>query len=176
VNDREHSHLLGVRHGALDALLDPLASRNVPTYVFSSGYGDIVTQLLLKHQQQQIKSHGGATAAQQRFDYSAFGLGSSSAHGLPNSLRVVSNFARPGPDGFIKGFTFPIVHERNKNATTISRLLNMPLPQRPHALVLGSHEDDPISMTDGLSGLTEKLSIGFLEVNEDLSSRLPVLQ
>lgn len=67
----------------------------------------------------------------------------------------------------------------------------MPLPQRPNAIVLGSHEDD-ITMTEGLkgmseyfpfyhdalisdvSGLSNQLSIGFLELTEELPQRIAV--
>ena len=48
----------------------------------------------------------------------------------------------------------------------------MPLPPRPHALVLGAHEDD-VGMTEGLEGLTEQLSVGFLDLADDLPQRLP---
>ena len=48
----------------------------------------------------------------------------------------------------------------------------MPLPPRPHALVLGAHEDD-VGLTEGLEGLTEQLSVGFLDLADDLPQRLP---
>jgi hypothetical protein len=44
---------------------------------------------------------------------------------------------------------------------------------RPYALVLGSHEDD-VSMTEGVVGLKEQISIGFIELSEDIAQRLPV--
>ena len=44
---------------------------------------------------------------------------------------------------------------------------------RPYALVLGSHVDD-ISMTVGVVGLKEQISIGFIELSEDIAQRLPV--
>ena len=59
-----------------------------------------------------------------------------------------------------------------QNATTAARHLSMPLPPRPHALVLGAHEDD-VGMTEGLEGLTEQLSVGFLDLSDDLPQRLP---
>ena len=37
---------------------------------------------------------------------------------LPQNLRIISNFFRTAPDGTVRGFSIPIVHERNKNATT----------------------------------------------------------
>lgn len=39
--------------------------------------------------------------------------------------------------------------------------------------MIGSHEDD-VKMTEGLSGLKEQLSIGYMEVGSDLTERLPV--
>jgi hypothetical protein len=50
--------------------------------------------------------------------------------------------------------------------------MGMPVPSRPHAIVFGSHEDD-ILMTEGLVGLKEQLSVGFLELTEDFVQRLP---
>jgi len=44
---------------------------------------------------------------------------------------------------------------------------------RPYALVLGSHEDD-VLMTEGVVGLKEQISIGFIELSEDIAQRLPV--
>ena len=47
------------------------------------------------------------------------------------------------------------------------------MPDRPNAVVFGSHEDD-IHMTDGLNAITNQLSIGYLELTDDLSQRLTV--
>lgn len=55
--------------------------------------------------------------------------------GLPNNVRIISNFFRTAPDGTVRAFSQPIVHDRNKVAATASAHMNMPLPQRPHALV-----------------------------------------
>ena len=37
---------------------------------------------------------------------------------LPQNVRVISNFFKAGPDGTVRAFTAPIVHERCKNAST----------------------------------------------------------
>jgi hypothetical protein len=37
---------------------------------------------------------------------------------------------------------------RNKNATTATEHMGMPVPARKHALIFGSHEDD-VTMADG---------------------------
>jgi len=65
-----------------------------------------------------------------------------------------------------------VVHERNKNATTAARMMGFAVPERPHALVLGSHEDD-VLMTEGAPGVREQLSVGVLELADDLTQRLP---
>lgn len=62
---------------------------------------------------------------------------------------------------------------RNKNASTAATQMGFSVLPRPYALVLGSHEDD-ISMTEGVVGLKEQISIGFIELSEDIAQRLPV--
>ena len=39
--------------------------------------------------------------------------------------------------------------------------------------VFGSHEDD-LLMTEGASGVREQITVGFLELADDLAQRLPV--
>lgn len=89
--------------------LEALALRRVPTYIFSSGYGDIIAQMLL-----QNGLFGGR---------------------IPPNVRIISNFFRSAPDGSVKGFSKPIVHPGNKNATTASLQMDMQLPDRQYALV-----------------------------------------
>lgn len=88
---------------------EALAVRRVPTYIFSSGYGDIIAQMLL-----QNGLFGGR---------------------IPPNIRIISNYFRAAPDGSVKGFSKPIVHPGNKNASTASIQMDMPLPVRPYALV-----------------------------------------
>ena len=92
--------------------------------------------------------------------------------GLPANLRVVSNFFRTAPDGSVRAFTAPVVTDRNKHAGTASLVMGMPLPPRRHALVLGSHEQD-LRLTEGAE-VEVQLSIGHLELTEDLLRALPV--
>jgi hypothetical protein len=94
---------------------------------------------------------------------------------LPPNLRLISNYFRTGPDGTVRAFSNPVVHERNKNASTAAAHMGMPLPQRPNAIVFGSHEDD-VSMTEGVKGLSNQLSIGYLELTEELPQRITVSQ
>ena len=65
--------------------------------------------------------------------------------------------------------------------------MGMPIPDRPYAIIIGSHEDD-VLMTDGLgtipntylssssssssSSLKETIKIGFLELCQNLPDRL----
>jgi hypothetical protein len=147
-------------------ILQLLSIKSVPFFIFSSGYGDVVTQSLI---QTLGGSGSSSTGNTQQLDPSLPTTGL-----LPNNLRIISNFFRAAPDGIVRGFTNPIVHERNKNVTTASRFMNMPVPQRPYALVLAAHEDDVTSLTDGLKNVKDQLSIGFMELSEDLAQRLPV--
>lgn len=150
---------LGFREGWASALKS-LMQRGVPTFVFSSGYGDLVTQAIL---------HGGVV---QQPSTQASPYQQSIPASLPLNMRIISNFCRTGPDGTVRAFSNPVVHERNKNAATAASALGFALPERANALVLGSHEDDAM-MTTGTDGIKEKLSIGFMEVQDDFAQRLP---
>lgn len=168
---------LGLRGGWRD-LLQALAERGVPTYIFSSGYGDVVAQALLLGGLGALSVSAPAMPSYSPHSPAAAAGGSGQ---LPQNLRIISNFFRAAPDGTVRAFSQPVVHERNKNATTAARVLGMPLPQRPYALLLAAHEDDATSLLHGLSpssevqgeGVRESLSVGFLELGEDLPHRLP---
>ena len=150
---------LGLRDGWKEAL-QALALGGVPTFVFSSGHGDVVAQAFLQEGLGDSPGQAANPAFQQQ------------PRSLPQNLRIISNFFRTAPDGTVRAFSSPVVHERNKNATTAARHMGMPLPERPNALVFGSHEDD-VAMTEGAVGVKEQLSIGFLELADDLPQRLP---
>ena len=144
---REFLPSLCLRAGWEDAF-SALATKGVPTYIFSSGYGDVVTQAIIQ---------GGKMPASS----------------LPQNVRIISNFFRTAPDGTVRAFSSPVIHERNKNAAAAEKHMGMPLPEREHALILGAHEDD-VTMAEGAAGIKETLSVGFLELSEDLSLRLPI--
>ena len=147
-----------------------LTDKSIPMYIFSSGYGDVVAQTLLLN--------GISQGSQHRHQ---------GPPSLPQNIRTISNFFRTAPDGSVRAFSQPIVHERNKNATTAIRSMGMPIPDRPYAIIIGSHEDD-VLMTDGLgtvpntylssssspssSSLKETIKIGFLELCQNLPERL----
>lgn len=152
---------LGLRDGLKDSM-QMLLTKSVPLYIFSSGFGDIVTFAL-------AAAGVAATTAEPSQPHMT-----TSANGLPNNVRIISNFFRTAPDGTIRAFSQPTVHDRNKNVTTTARFMGMPVPQRPYALVLAAHEDDVVRMTDGLAGLQDTMTIGYMEVTEDLPQRLPV--
>eukprot|EP01041_Mallomonas_annulata_P008380 gene8380-17283_t len=134
-----------LREGVRECL-QGLAFRGVPVYVFSSGFGDLVAQLLI----QGGTMEGGAIT--------------------PN-VRIISNFFRTTPDGTVRAFSQPVVHDRNMNASTASSHMGMPVPDRPYALVLGS-EEHHTHCTHG-AAVKEQLSIGFLRLTEDLPKKLP---
>jgi len=91
---------------------------------------------------------------------------------LPQNLRIVSNFFRAGPDGTVRAFSQPIVHELNKNITTAGLYMGFPVTERPYSIVLGSSEEG-VKVAEGLDGVKDTLSIGYLELTEDLLQRLP---
>ena len=125
-----------------------LAYKGVPTFIFSDGYGDIVSQAL---------NQGGG-----------FEGGN-----LPQNVRIISNMFRTAPDGTVRAFSYPLVHSRNKNVTTAASVMGFPVPTRPYALLIGAHEND-INMLSGLEGLKDKIALGFFEMTTDLTERLPV--
>jgi len=149
--------------------LTSLSRQNVPTYVFSSGYGDVVTQAML---------YGGlnAAATSPAGDLQGQGQMSGSSSHLPHNVRVVSNFFRTDPAGMVRAFSRPIVHERNKNCSTAAAFMGMPVPERRHAITVGAHEDDAVAMAHlegGEDGIREHIAIGYLELADDLAERLP---
>lgn len=84
----------------------------------------------------------------------------------------MSNFFRAGPDGTVRAFSQPIVHELNKNITTAGLYMGFPVTERPYNIVIGSSEDGG-RVAEGLDGVKDTLSIGYLELTEDLLQRLP---
>jgi hypothetical protein len=51
--------------------------------------------------------------------------------------------------------------------------MGMPVLNRPYAIVLGSHEDD-LLMAQGINGLKEQISVGYLDLVDGFAERLPV--
>ena len=148
---------LGLRAGWKD-LLGALSLRGVPTYIFSSGYGDVVAQALLLS---GLGSFPSAASPPPVYHPQGQGHVPGAGQQLPANLRIISNFFRTAPDGSVRAFSQPAVHERNKNASTAARVLGMPLPTRPYALLLAAHEDDASAMLDGLKdSLRESISVG----------------
>lgn len=142
---RDMRDRISLRNGWKETL-NALSSRRVPTYIFSGGYGDVIMQLLVQN-------------------------GLAGGHLQPN-IRLISNFFRAAPDGSVRGFSRPIVHQKNKNATTASRQMDMPLPERPYALVITSEEGDAKMAADA-PGVKELLSVGYLEMTTELPNRFP---
>lgn len=114
---------IGLREGWKDAL-EALAVKGVPLYLFSSGYGDVVAQALL---QGGLTSASVAAAAaelnagdpgaplsphMQYLQQQLYSSGAQNPTALPPTLRIVSNFFRTAPDGTVRAFTEPVVHER----------------------------------------------------------------
>ena len=123
---------------SLEQCLKPLAFHGVPVTLFDEGYGEALMQIL-------ALSTPGLTGPE------TF---------LPPNVRLVSNFFRSGPDGMVSGFSFPPVHEANRNMTTARAFRSgmmlgmgaqhgghggpggMGIRTPPNALVLGGSLDD----------------------------------
>jgi hypothetical protein len=90
---------VGLRDGWKGAL-QALTSRGVPTYLFSSGYGDLVTSILY--------AAGLTQGLASMPPLSMMQIPSA----LPPNLRIISNFFRAAPDGSVRAFSQPLVHER----------------------------------------------------------------
>src|SRR3546814_684130 len=95
---REQLMNIPLRDGWND-VLGKLAWGTIPLYMFSSGYGDIAAQVMAQND----------------------------PNAMAQNMRVISNTFRLTPDGPVRGFTMPVVHERNKNATTAARVMELPL-------------------------------------------------
>lgn len=96
---------MGLRPGWLPALTS-LSLRGVPTFVFSSGYGDIVREALLQGGLTAATAGGGAGTAQQQQQQQQL------YPQLPQNVRIISNNFRFDPTGNVKAFSQPVVHER----------------------------------------------------------------
>ena len=89
----------------------------MPTYLFSSGYGDVVAHALVQGLYGDSDSSGVGVSGG-RSGGGTGGRGAATATTtnplmlLPQNLRVISNFFRAAPDGTVRAFSKPIVHER----------------------------------------------------------------
>ncbi len=154
---------------SLEACLKPLAFHGVPVTLFDEGYGEALMQIL-------ALSTPGLTGPE--------GF-------LPPNVRLVSNFFRSGPDGVVSGFSFPPVHEANRNMTTARAFrsgmmlgmgppgggpggmgMGMGLRTPPNALVLGGSLDD-LALAQGGGVERQVLAVGFLDTDADFVKRLP---
>lgn len=145
---------------SLEQCLKPLAFHGVPVTLFDEGYGEALMQIL-------ALSTPGLTGPE--------GF-------LPPNVRLVSNFFRSGPDGVVNGFSFPPVHELNRNMTTArafrsGMMLGMQqqaaaLRAPPNALVLGGSLDD-LALAQGGGVERQVLAVGFLDTDADFLPNLP---
>lgn len=165
---KEFTKQLGLRDGWKEAM-SSLASKGVPIYLFSSGYGDVVTQVLIQGLADSSSSSSSSAGSSNnnppmssgklyylsssssslhhRYStsvismlissivhhvylsnflsiisiylyhiylsiYIIFFLSSSGTSTLPQNIRIISNFFRTAPDGTVRAFSQPIIHER----------------------------------------------------------------
>lgn len=83
--------------------MQTLASFGVPTYIFSSGYGDIVAQAMI----QSGGIDGGGIPQNIRWSWMPFYVFCGSFEN-----RIISNFFRATPDGTVRGFSQPVIHDK----------------------------------------------------------------
>lgn len=84
------------------SFMQSLTAKGIPTYLFSSGYGDVVMQALL---QSGIIANPDVPSVPSSANPMYM-------NSFPQNVRVISNFFRTGPDGTVRGFSQPIVHDR----------------------------------------------------------------
>lgn len=150
----------------LEQCLKPLAFHGVPVTLFDDGYGEALMQIL-------ALSTPGLTGPE--------GF-------LPPNVRLVSNFFRSGADGVVNGFSFPPVHELNRNMTTArafrsGMMLGMhghghggggmaAMRTPPNALVLGGALED-LALAQGGGVERQVLAVGFVDTDADFVQKLP---
>lgn len=90
---------LSLRDGAKE-FFQRLTLKGIPTFILSSGYGDVITQALTFGET--------ASTAANNHPSSSFVPPAT----LPSNMRVIANFFRAAPDGIVRAFSQPLLHER----------------------------------------------------------------
>ena len=83
-----------------------LSQHNIPLYVFSSGYGDIVQQTIIQQISETPLNTQAHTQPSNNINIQQI------MQLLPQNIRIISNFFRTAPDGTVRAFSSPVVHER----------------------------------------------------------------
>lgn len=93
--------------------------------MFHSGYGDVVTQVLLQglaalapsannnaNNNGNNSPNNGASNLGSAGAAAAAAVSGAAMGVLPQNIRIISNFFRAAPDGTVRAFSQPVVHER----------------------------------------------------------------
>lgn len=108
---RELSSKLGLRQGWRDAL-QHLVTTHTPAFLFSSGYGDLIANILLYNGLRSTDRKYLTLSLQYSNSYIFIYFLANAPASLPQNIRIISNFFRASPDGTVRGFSYPPVHER----------------------------------------------------------------
>ena len=112
-----------------------LNEANIPVLVFSAGVGDILEEILLKHD--------------------AY---------FPN-IKIVSNYMEFNGEGALIGFKEPIIHTFNKNESVLGKSNYFyDISHRGNAILMGDSDGDS-DMAAGMQNPGAILKIGFLNTN-----------
>lgn len=145
-----------LREGAND-MIAALLFRGIPITIFCSGYGHVCLEVL-RRGVPAIMGPGG--------NYSPH-------------LKLISNFFKSDETLTIIGMydQVPLVHDGNKDGRTIMEFLKSSrnegaIVSRPNAILMGTEMSD-LELAKNIPGLEERISIGFLKLDEHLLEKLP---
>ncbi|CAN0145968.1 unnamed protein product [Scytosiphon promiscuus] len=141
----------------VDDMTAALAWRAIPLTIFCAGYGNVAMEVL-RRGSPKISGPGGV---------------------FTPHLRLVANFFKPDDTMTIIGMydTVPLIHEAKKSGATLMEFLRgvrqeNAFASRPNVLLLGSELSD-LGLGNGLPGVEERISVGFLKLDEHVLDKLP---
>ncbi|CAM9618906.1 unnamed protein product [Ascophyllum nodosum] len=134
-----------------------LAWRAIPMTIFCAGYGNVAMEVL-RRGSPRITGPGGI---------------------FTPHLRLVANFFRPDDTMTIIGMydTVPLIHEAKKSGATLMEFLRgvgheNVFASRSNVLLLGAELSD-LGLAGGLPAVEERISVGFLKLDEHVMEKLP---
>ncbi|CBN75751.1 Cytosolic 5\'-nucleotidase III-like protein A (cN-III-like protein A) [Ectocarpus siliculosus] len=141
----------------VDDMTAALAWRAIPLTIFCAGYGNVAMEVL-RRGSPKITGPGGV---------------------FTPHLRLVANFFRPDDTMTIIGMydTVPLIHEAKKSGATLLEFLRgvrqeNAFSARSNVLLLGAELSD-IGLGNGLPGVEERITVGFLKLDGHVLDKLP---
>ncbi|CAN0094755.1 unnamed protein product [Phaeothamnion confervicola] len=148
-----------LREGVND-LMGALAYRGVPLTLYCAGYGNVAMEVIRRGAPKILGPNGA----------------------LSPSIRIVSNFFRSDDTMTVVGLydQVPLIHEHNKSGQTVAAFLQafqldaagLAASARGNAVLVGSDLAD-LQLAAGLPGLQDKITVGFLKMDEDFLDKFP---